>query len=142
MCFDVGSPPGGQTGSTAAAVDAEPLKHTRSLSNTSRQVARSLASTPLTPHATDASMRPSHHKAALSLSASIDLDVEGGSGGRLDEDYDAGWRAADVPWSAKGPASFAPRMTLKQSALAHLGWARAGWWDANRWGEAWRVAKR
>lgn len=86
--------------------------------------------------------RPTHHKPGLSLSASIDLDVEGGAGGRLDEDYDAGWRAADVPWSAKGPASYAPRMSFKESALAHLGWARAGWWDANRWNEAWRLTKR
>lgn len=85
-------------------------------------------------------MYGSRHKANLSLAASVDLDVEGG--GRLDEDYDAGWSSSTLAWSAKGPAAYASTMSVLQSAKCHLVWARAGWSDANRWLEAARLAAR
>lgn len=88
------------------------------------------------------SRRPTHRGPQLSLSASIDLDVEGGSNARLDESYDAGWRTVDLPWSAKGPASSLPTLTLLESAKAHLSWARDGWVESMRWSEAARVIRR
>ncbi|CEH11674.1 p53-mediated apoptosis protein EI24/PIG8 [Ceraceosorus bombacis] len=88
------------------------------------------------------SRRPTHRGPQLSLSASIDLDVEGGANARLDESYDAGWRTEDLPWSAKGPASSLPTLNAVHSAKAHLSWARDGWVDSMRWSEAARVIRR
>ena len=75
--------------------------------------------------------------------ASVDLDIEGG--GRIDEKYDTGlpWpfgsSSRPLSWSAKGPADQIPRLSFLQSAKAHLTWAKAGWWDGNRWPEAIRL---
>lgn len=86
-------------------------------------------------------MYGSRHRPALSLAASVDLDVEGG--GRLDEDYDGGWSSSSsLAWSAKGPAAYTSTMGILQSAKCHLAWAKAGWSDANRWVEAGKVATR
>ncbi|MCO5565236.1 hypothetical protein L7F22_018909 [Adiantum nelumboides] len=86
-------------------------------------------------------MYSSRHRPALSLAASVDLDVEGG--GRLDEDYDGGWSSSSsLAWSAKGPAAYTSSMSILQSAKLHLQWAKAGWFDANRWIEAGKVATR
>lgn len=85
-----------------------------------------------------------HRPNALSVS-DVDLDIEGASGGRVDELYDAGlaWplgtSARPTSWSAKGPAEHIPRLSLIQSLQRHLHWARAGWSDANRWPEALRL---
>ncbi|CAD6980891.1 unnamed protein product, partial [Tilletia controversa] len=83
-----------------------------------------------------------HKKSAFSL-GSQDFDVEGAA---LDgDDYDAGLvlplmgssgDAHGTAWSAKGPAAFKPALTPLGSVREHLGWARAGWRDANRWLEA------
>lgn len=86
-------------------------------------------------------MYSSRHKPALSLAASVDLDVEGG--GRLDEDYDGGWSSSSsLAWSAKGPAAYTSSLSVLESAKLHLQWAKAGWLDANRWIEAGKVATR
>jgi etoposide-induced 2.4 mRNA len=86
-------------------------------------------------------MNGSRHGPNESMAASIDLDVEGG--GRLDDDYDAGWSSSSgLAWSAKGPAAYASSMSVLQSAKCHLTWARAGWSDANRWLEAVRLSSR
>lgn len=85
-------------------------------------------------------MNGSRHRANLSLATSVDLDVEGG--GRLDEDYDAGWSANSIAWSAKGPAAYASTMSIAQSAKCHLMWARSGWSDANKWLEAAKLSSR
>lgn len=85
-----------------------------------------------------------HRPNALSVS-DVDLDIEGASGGRVDELYDAGlpWplgsSSRPTSWSAKGPAEHIPRSSLIQSLRRLLVWARAGWWDANRWPEALRL---
>ncbi|KAL9940424.1 hypothetical protein V8E36_001129 [Tilletia maclaganii] len=91
-----------------------------------------------------------HRKSGFSLS-SQDFDVEGAA---LDgDDYDAGLAslpligpylvggphaggAGATAWSAKGPAAFKPAVGVMGSVRDHLGWARAGWRDANRWLEA------
>ncbi|PWZ02992.1 hypothetical protein BCV70DRAFT_220190 [Testicularia cyperi] len=93
-----------------------------------------------------------NHGSALSVS-SVDLDIEGG--GRIDENYDAGlpWPfggsgLGDIlggrgsyaaAWSAKGPAENIPRLSAGQSLRCHLAWARHGWWDANRWSDAFQL---
>lgn len=85
-----------------------------------------------------------HRPNAMSVS-DVDLDVEGAGGGRIDEVYDTGlpWplgtSARPTSWSAKGPAERIPRMPLIQSLRCHLNWARAGWWDGNRWPEAFKL---
>ena len=85
-----------------------------------------------------------HRPNGLSVS-DVDLDIEGASGARVDELYDAGlpWpldtSARPRSWSAKGPAEHIPRLSLLKSLRCHLNWARAGWWDANRWPEALRL---
>ncbi|KIS71613.1 uncharacterized protein UMAG_00055 [Mycosarcoma maydis] len=82
-----------------------------------------------------------HRPNGLSVS-DVDLDIEGAGGGRIDELYDAGlpWplerSARQTSWSAKGPAEYIPRLPLFKSLYCHLNWARAGWWDGNRWSEA------
>ncbi|SNX81356.1 uncharacterized protein MEPE_00061 [Melanopsichium pennsylvanicum] len=82
-----------------------------------------------------------HRPGGLSVS-DVDIDIEGASGGRVDELYDAGlpWpldtNARPASWSAKGPAEHIPRLSLLKSLRSHLKWAHAGWWDANRWSEA------
>lgn len=79
-------------------------------------------------------------------SASIDLDVEGGQGARLDDDYDFGWSKAStsIPWSSTGPAASVNeiRAPLGQSIRLHLYWAGKGWWDANRWPQAAKLIMR
>lgn len=86
-------------------------------------------------------MNGSRHRADYSLATSVDLDVEGG--GRLDDDYDAGWStSSSLSWSAKGPAAFASSMGIQKSAKCHLTWAKAGWSDANRWLDALKLAQR
>lgn len=86
-------------------------------------------------------MNGSRHRSNLSLATSVDLDVEGG--GRLDEDYDAGWsHSSSLAWSAKGPAAYASTMSVLQSAKCHLMWAKAGWIDSNRWLEAAKLSSR
>lgn len=85
-----------------------------------------------------------HRPNGLSVS-DVDLDIEGAGGGKIDEAYDTGlpWplgnSARPTSWSAKGPAEHIPRLSLLQSLQRHLTWARAGWWDANRWLEALRL---
>ncbi|KAK0524574.1 hypothetical protein OC835_005883, partial [Tilletia horrida] len=89
--------------------------------------------------------RSLHKKSGFSLS-SQDFDVEGAA---LDgDDYDAGLSlpilvpsssSSGPAWSAKGPAAFKPAMGALASVREHLGWARAGWRDANRWLEAGRL---
>ncbi|SPO20563.1 uncharacterized protein UTRI_00039 [Ustilago trichophora] len=82
-----------------------------------------------------------HRPNAMSVS-DVDLDIEGASGGRVDELYDAGlpWplgtSALPTSWSAKGPVEHIPRLSFLKSLRCYLNWARAGWWDANRWPEA------
>ncbi|TKY90074.1 hypothetical protein EX895_000072 [Sporisorium graminicola] len=85
-----------------------------------------------------------HRPKGVSVS-DVDLDIEGAGGGRIDELYDAGlpWplgtSARPTSWSAKGPAEHMPRLPLFKSLQCHLNWARAGWWDGNRWSEALRL---
>ncbi|SAM72948.1 uncharacterized protein UBRO_00094 [Ustilago bromivora] len=85
-----------------------------------------------------------HRPNGLSVS-DVDLDIEGASGGRVDELYDAGlpWplgtSGRPTSWSAKGPAEHIPRVSLVSSLQCHLRWARAGWWNANRWPEAFKL---
>ncbi|KAJ9477118.1 hypothetical protein PHBOTO_000800 [Pseudozyma hubeiensis] len=85
-----------------------------------------------------------HRPNGLSVS-DVDLDIEGAGGGRIDELYDAGlpWplgsSARPTSWSAKGPAEHIPRLPPLKSLQCHLNWARAGWWDGNRWQDAFKL---
>lgn len=85
-----------------------------------------------------------HRPNGLSVS-DVDLDIEGAGGGRIDEAYDTGlpWplgsSARPTSWSAKGPADYVPRLPLLKSLHCHLNWAKAGWGDANRWPEAFKL---
>ncbi|PWN48534.1 hypothetical protein IE53DRAFT_191862 [Violaceomyces palustris] len=79
--------------------------------------------------------------------ASVDLDVEGASNSSISESYHQGlpWPLSNQrsisSWSAKGPADYVPTLSILQSAKAHLGWARQGLVDANRWGNAMGLVK-
>lgn len=74
------------------------------------------------------------HRSRLTALQSVDLDTDTGIGAHLEEDYFGGW--APEQWSAKGPAVYAPRMSVLRSAQTHLRWAIGGWKDANNWGRA------
>lgn len=90
------------------------------------------------PSTTERQMSSKSRHISTFSSASIDLDVEGGVGSSLADDYD--FKVGSL-WSAKGPAVAVdqnPRVPLGH----HLDWARKGWVDANRWPHAARLVLR